>query len=215
MMPTPAPDDCVTTALASLAATLPTARLWAAVAPQEPAGQGAGADHIATQFAQLQAAEGFIAPDTASATRLRRLGWRGPLALLPGVADARGLEACSRLGLWHGIGQAAQIDWLAAHKSQQPQPVLLLAGAHGMAAHHLRSRYARLAALPRWKMSPCGPRPAMARRPRHSWRPCSPWPKTGLACAASPCPCIYRPPCPGPACTAWPSRPSSTAGMWN
>ena len=74
MMPTPAPDDFVTTALASLAATLPTARLWAAVAPQEPAGQGAGADHIATQFAQLQAADGFIAPDTASATRLRRLG---------------------------------------------------------------------------------------------------------------------------------------------
>ena len=148
MMPTPAPDDFVTTALASLAATLPTARLWAAVAPQEPAGQGTGADCIATQFALLQAAEGFIAPDTASATRLRRLGWRGPLALLPGVADARGLEACSRLGLWHGIGQAAQIDWLAAHKSQQPQPVLLLAGAHGMAAHHLRSRYARLAALP-------------------------------------------------------------------
>ena len=74
MMPTPAPDDFVTTALASLATTLPTARLWAAVAPQEPAGQGAGADHIAAQFAQLQAAEGFIAPDTASATRLRRLG---------------------------------------------------------------------------------------------------------------------------------------------
>ena len=61
MMPTPAPDDFVTTALASLAATLPTARLWAAVAPQEPAGQGTRADCIATQFALLQAAESDVA----------------------------------------------------------------------------------------------------------------------------------------------------------
>lgn len=134
------PADFAPMALARLGAALPNARLWGCVRACGPA--------LAAQFAALHAAEGFAVTEAASAAALRRLGWRGLLALLPGVADARGLEDCSRLGLWHGVADAAQVDWLAAHKCQLPQQVLLVAGAGGVGAQHLRSRYTRLAALP-------------------------------------------------------------------
>ena len=48
---------------------------------------------------------------------LRELGWRGPILLLEGCFDARDLETCSRLDLWHTVHHEAQIDWLAAHKT--------------------------------------------------------------------------------------------------
>lgn len=134
------PADFAPMALARLGAALPNARLWGCVTASGPA--------LAAQFAALHAAEGFAVTEVTSAAALRRLGWRGPLALLPGVPDARGLEDCSRLGLWHGMVDAAQVDWLAAHKCQQPQQVLLVAGAADGEAQRLRSRYTRLAALP-------------------------------------------------------------------
>lgn len=123
-----------------LSAALPNARLWGGL----PAQDGA----VAESFAALHAAEGFAVQDVATAGQLRRLGWRGPIALLPGVADARALELCSRLGLWPAVACDAHIDWLAAHKSQQPLQVLLGAGAQGFAPARLRSAYARLSALP-------------------------------------------------------------------
>ena len=103
---------------------------------------------IERAYAGLRGADGFALLDLDEAERVRALGWRGPILLLEGAFEPRDLETCSRLQLWHTVHGDEQIDWLAAHKSQQPQPVLLLAGAPGMAAHHLRSRYARLAALP-------------------------------------------------------------------
>jgi alanine racemase len=53
------------------------------------------------------------------------LGWRGPILLLEGCFEARDLEACSRLNLWHVVHCAEQIDWLAAHKTHQPHRVFL------------------------------------------------------------------------------------------
>ena len=121
---------------------VPDAKVWAVVKANA---YGHGIERV---FEGLRAADGFALLDLAEAERVRALGWRGPILLLEGVFEPRDLELCSRLGIWHAVHCDQQIDWLAAHKSQQPQPVLLLAGAHGMAAHHLRSRYARLAALP-------------------------------------------------------------------
>jgi alanine racemase len=54
-----------------------------------------------------------------------RLGWRGPVLLLEGCFEPRDLELCSRLDLWHVVHCAEQIDWLAAHKTQQPHRVFL------------------------------------------------------------------------------------------
>jgi len=61
--------------------------------------------------------------DLDEAERIRALGWRGPVLLLEGCFEARDLEACSRLNLWHVIHRDAQIDWLARHKSAAPQRV--------------------------------------------------------------------------------------------
>ncbi|MDD3019100.1 MAG: alanine racemase [Comamonas sp.] len=102
-------------------------------------------------FATLRATDGIALHDPAHAAQLRRLDWRGPLLLPQGVAEPRALELCSRLGLWHVVHCDAQIDWLAAHKSQLPQHIWLpLAGAGqpGFALERLRSAYARLSALP-------------------------------------------------------------------
>jgi alanine racemase len=75
--------------------------------------------------AQRQVADGFACIDLDEAQRLRDLDWRGPILLLEGVFEPRDLELCSRLHLWHAIHSAHQIDWLAAHKAQQPQRVFL------------------------------------------------------------------------------------------
>ena len=100
-------------------ASAPNARVWAVVKANA---YGHGIDRV---FAGLQSADGFALLDLAEAVRVRALGWRGPVLLLEGCFDARDLEACSRLNLWHVIHHEAQIDWLAAHKTPQPQTVFL------------------------------------------------------------------------------------------
>ena len=47
------------------------------------------------------------------------------MLLLEGCFEARDLELCSRLNLWHVVHRDAQIDWLAAHKTQQAHRVFL------------------------------------------------------------------------------------------
>src|SRR5690606_33533660 len=72
--------------------------------------------------------------------------------LLEGVFDARDLELCSRLNLWHTVHCDQQIDWLAAHKTQQPHRVFLKMNSGmnrlGFTAERYRSAWARLNALP-------------------------------------------------------------------
>ena len=97
----------------------PEARVWAVV-KANAYGHG-----IANAYAGLQGADGFALLDLAEAERIRALGWRGPVLLLEGCFDARDLELCSRLKLWHVVHREAQIDWLAAHKTALPQRVFL------------------------------------------------------------------------------------------
>jgi alanine racemase len=97
----------------------PDAKVWAVV-KANAYGHG-----IARAYAGLQAADGFALLDLAEAERVRALGWRGPILLLEGCFDARDLELCSRLDLWHTVHHEAQIDWLAAHKTQRPHHVFL------------------------------------------------------------------------------------------
>ncbi|MDQ2928934.1 MAG: alanine racemase, partial [Pseudomonadota bacterium] len=95
------------------------AKVWAVV-KADAYGHG-----IANVFAALSRADGFALLDIAEAERLRELGWRGPILLLEGCFDARDLEACSRLKLWHVVHSSAQIDMLAAHKTERPHHVFL------------------------------------------------------------------------------------------
>jgi alanine racemase len=72
--------------------------------------------------------------------------------LLEGVFEPRDLELCSRLGLWHVVHRAEQIDWLAAHKTQVPHRVFLKMNSGmnrlGFMPGAFRSAWARLSALP-------------------------------------------------------------------
>jgi alanine racemase len=97
----------------------PDAKVWAVV-KANAYGHG-----IERAFEGLRGADGFALLDIAEAQRVRDLGWRGPILLLEGCFEPRDLEACSRLGLWHTVHHEAQIDMLAAHKTQQPQQVFL------------------------------------------------------------------------------------------
>jgi len=132
--------------LQRLRTAAPGARLWAIV-KANAYGHG-----IERAFDGLRGADGFALLDLAEAERVRALGWRGPILLLEGVFEPRDLELCSRLNLWHTIHREAQIDWLAAHKTQQPQRVFLKLNSGmnrlGFAPERYRSAYARLAALP-------------------------------------------------------------------
>ena len=100
----------------------------------------------------LRSADGFALLDLAEAERIRAWGWRGPILLLEGCFEPRDLELCSRLGLWHVVHGAEQIDWLAAHKTQQPHRVFLKMNSGmnrlGFTPAAFRSAYARLNALP-------------------------------------------------------------------
>jgi alanine racemase len=122
------------------------ARIWAVVKANA---YGHGIDHV---FEPLRAADGFALLDLAEAERVRALGWRGPILLLEGVFDARDLELCSRLSLWHAVHCDAQIDWLAAHKTQQGHRVFLkLNGGMnrlGFTPARFRAAWTRLGALP-------------------------------------------------------------------
>jgi alanine racemase len=97
----------------------PEAKVWAVV-KADAYGHG-----IERAFAGLRGADGFALLDLDEAQRVRALGWRGPILLLEGCFEARDLELCSRLNLWHTVHHEAQIDWLAAHKTNAPHHVFL------------------------------------------------------------------------------------------
>lgn len=97
----------------------PDAKLWAVI-KANAYGHG-----IERAYPGLQGADGFALLDLDEAQRVRELGWRGPILLLEGCFEPRDLELCSRLHLWHTVHRESQIDWLAAHKTQQPHQVFL------------------------------------------------------------------------------------------
>ena len=107
---------------------------------------------IERAFDGLRGADGFALLDLAEAERLRALDWRGPILLLEGVFEARDLELCSRLNLWHAVHSSEQIDWLAAHKTHQPHRVFLKLNSGmnrlGFKPEAFRAAWARLNALP-------------------------------------------------------------------
>ena len=75
----------------------PDAQVWAVVKANA---YGHGIERV---FDGLRGTDGFALLDLQEAQALRQLGWRGPILLLEGVFEARDLELCSRLGLWHTI----------------------------------------------------------------------------------------------------------------
>lgn len=124
---------------------VPDAKLWAVIKANA---YGHGIEHV---YEALRGADGFALLDLAEAERVRQLGWRGPILLIEGVFEARDLELCSRLGLWHVVHCDEQIDWLAAHKTQAGHRVFLKLNSGmnrlGFPAERFRSAWARLNAL--------------------------------------------------------------------
>ena len=125
---------------------VPDSRIWAVV-KANAYGHG-----VAQAFEGLRAADGFSCLNLEEAHTLRELGWRGPILLIEGCFDARDLEVCSRLGLWHVVHHDAQIDALSAHKTQTPHHVFLKMNSGmnrlGFAPERFRAAWARLNALP-------------------------------------------------------------------
>ena len=121
-------------------------RVWAVVKANA---YGHGIENV---FESFRAADGFALLDLDEAQRVRALGWRGPILLLEGVFEARDLELCSRLDLWHAVHCDEQIDMLAAHKTQVPHRVFLKLNSGmnrlGFAPERFRSAWTRLNALP-------------------------------------------------------------------
>lgn len=132
--------------LARARARAPDARVWAVV-KANAYGHG-----IERAVEGLRGADGFALLDLAEAERLRALDWRGPVLLLEGCFEPRDLELCSRLNLWHVVHTEAQIDWLAAHKTQQPHRVFLKMNSGmnrlGFRPDAFRAAWVRLNALP-------------------------------------------------------------------
>ncbi|MEP6791276.1 MAG: alanine racemase [Ramlibacter sp.] len=124
----------------------PDARVWGVVKANA---YGHGIERV---FDGLRGADGFALLDLAEAGRVRALGWRGPILLLEGVFDARDLELCSRLNLWHTVHCSEQIDMLAVHKTHQPHRVFLKMNSGmnrlGFAPQRYRAAWTRLNALP-------------------------------------------------------------------
>jgi alanine racemase len=122
------------------------ARVWAVVKANA---YGHGIERV---FEGLRGADGFALLDLNEAQRVRDLGWRGPILLLEGVFELRDLELCSRLDLWHTVHCDAQIDMLAAHKTNVAQRVFLKMNSGmnrlGFAPERYRSAWTRLNALP-------------------------------------------------------------------
>ena len=149
-MPRPIEATIHTAALAhNLAAARsrsPDARVWAIV-KANAYGHG-----IERAFDGLKNADGFALLDLDEARRLRALDWRGPILLLEGCFEARDLELCSRLTLWHVVHCDAQIDMLAAHKTTQPHRVFLKMNSGmnrlGFKPERYRAAWTRLNALP-------------------------------------------------------------------
>ena len=132
--------------LARARAAAPDAKVWAVVKANA---YGHGIERV---FEGLRGADGFALLDLAEAERIRALGWRGPVLLLEGAFEARDLELSSRLGLWHVIHSAEQVDWLAAHKTREPHRVFLKMNSGmnrlGFTPAAFRSAWVRLNALP-------------------------------------------------------------------
>ncbi|OYU44138.1 MAG: alanine racemase [Burkholderiales bacterium PBB4] len=124
----------------------PDAKVWAIVKANA---YGHGIERV---FEGLRGADGFALLDLQEAQRVRALGWRGPILLLEGVFELRDLELCSRLDLWHTVHCEAQIDMLAAHKTNVPQRVFLKMNSGmnrlGFTPERYRSAWTRLNALP-------------------------------------------------------------------
>ena len=124
----------------------PDAKVWAIV-KANAYGHG-----IERAFAGLKSTDGFALLDLDEAKRLRALDWRGPVLLLEGCFDARDLEVCARLGLWHVVHCNEQIDMLAAHKTSQPHRVFLKMNSGmnrlGFKPERYRAAWTRLNALP-------------------------------------------------------------------
>jgi len=124
----------------------PDAQAWAVVKANA---YGHGIERV---FDGLRAADGFALLDLDEAARVRALGWRGPILLLEGVFEARDLELCSRLGLWHTVHCDEQIDMLALHKTHEPHRVFLKMNSGmnrlGFTPERYRSAWTRLNALP-------------------------------------------------------------------
>src|SRR5664279_5158978 len=137
--------DALATNLAVARRHAGDAKVWAVV-KADAYGHG-----IANVYPALARADGFALLDVAEAERVRDLGWRGPILLLEGAFDARDLEACSRLRLWHVVHEAAQIELLAALKTDRPQHVFLKLNSGmnrlGFAPESLRAAWLRLDAL--------------------------------------------------------------------
>ncbi len=112
-------SDALAHNLARARACAPDAKLWSVVKANA---YGHGIERV---YEGLRGSDGFALLDLTEAQRVRALGWRGPVLLLEGCFEARDLEVCSRLGLWHTVHQEAQIDWLAAHKTNAPHHVYL------------------------------------------------------------------------------------------
>ena len=132
--------------LQTVRTSAPDARLWAVV-KANAYGHG-----LARAFDGLKSADGFALLDLAEAQTLRSLDWRGPILLLEGCFDARDLELCSRLNLWHTVHCNAQIDQLAAHKTLNPHRVFLKMNSGmnrlGFRPERFRAAWTRLNALP-------------------------------------------------------------------
>ncbi len=124
----------------------PDAKVWAVV-KANAYGHG-----IERAFDGMRGADGFALLDLDEARRVRALGWRGPILLLEGAFELRDLEMCSRLDLWHTVHCEAQIDMLAAHKTNVPQRVFLKMNSGmnrlGFTPERYRAAWTRLNALP-------------------------------------------------------------------
>ena len=132
--------------LVRMRASASDARVWAVVKANA---YGHGIERV---FEGLRGADGFALLDLEEAQRIRRLGWRGPVLLLEGVFEARDLELCSRLDLWHTVHCNEQIDMLSRHKTQVPHRVFLKMNSGmnrlGFSPMRFRSAWTRLNQLP-------------------------------------------------------------------
>jgi len=132
--------------LARMRASAPDAKVWGVVKANA---YGHGVERV---FDGLRGADGFALLDLQEAERVRALGWRGPILLLEGVFEARDLELCSRLNLWHTVHCDEQIDMLAMHKTHAPQRVFLKMNSGmnrlGFSPQRFRAAWTRLDALP-------------------------------------------------------------------
>jgi alanine racemase len=132
--------------LARLRRAAPDARVWGIVKANA---YGHGIERV---YEGLRGADGFAVLDLQEATRIRALGWRGPVLLLEGVFEPRDLELCSRQHLWHTVHCDEQIDMLAMHKTHEPHRVFLKLNSGmnrlGFTPRRFRAAWTRLNALP-------------------------------------------------------------------